>query len=224
MNAQRGFSRIAFYSALTIGALTGPCLAADNPAAAPPQITTNAPTGPSFQSAGLKLTLNSLAVSKDGEQVTISALLTNNAQGDTAVAFVGRGLIVDNRGNSFYSIASAGIASCGVSDRDWNVNNSAVKNTQDCITGKTLPFEQWTLLSKGQTSPGTFAFRFEKGDKSNRGLSFSFSIALAYYPADTMDATAKPDALSAPGTALPKPKPRLLSVGIISVPAESQPE
>lgn len=183
-----------------------------------------APSGPSFQSAGVKMTLISLALSKGGDHVAVSAVITNSGPSDIAIAFVGPGLAVDNKGNSFVTKNVGGFADCGGGDSNFNWNGNKSKNTQDCITGKSIPFEQWTIVGSGQTAPGSFVFDIDKGDRNERGTVFSFSSTMAFYPVQNLDAPSSPDTLKGGSEVASKQKARMLSIGITSIPVAPQTE
>jgi hypothetical protein len=185
---------------------------------APPEVKPLPPTGPSFQSGGIKATVTSLA--GQASRVALSLLLENKTKESLLVAIVGPPIGV-NGGNAYSPDAIGGIASC-----IYNPHNLPVKTLDrateisGCLKGDQpqLTADTFTLIEAGNAVPMNVAFASPYSLDLNKDFSFSMNVAV-FKESDLSASDSGGSSLTTKGhTATLPPSLRYISVGIPSLP------
>lgn len=181
------------------------------------------PTGPSFQSGGIKATVTSLAGQKT--HVSLSLLLENKTNENLLIAVIGPPLGV-NGGNAYLPVAIGGVASC-----IYNPGNRDVKSLDradeisGCLRGDKpqLTPDIFTLIDAGNAVPLDLVFDSSYYNiDMNKGFSFSMNVAV-FKESDLRVSDSGGSALSTKGHAPTLPSSlRYISVGIPSLPFDQK--
>ncbi len=187
-------------AAIGLGLLLGLCSQTDV-AAQPGPAASQAPgvRQPSFTSAGLKLTVGSVAASADGRAVTISLVLSNEGQTDVLASIIGFIEGVDDAGGSYLGRQVSSFSHC--------LSNSPRDNAiKDCVKADAI--SSYTEIDKGNSVVIPVSMFLSSG-QPNKGKKLSLSMTLGVV---AQEASADADALTPRSRAATRV--RLISIGV----------
>lgn len=186
--------------------------------AAPPEIKPLPPTGPSFQSGGIKATVASIAAKP--HNVSLSLLIENKTQENLLVSVIGPP-IGTNGGNTFDVEAIGGISYCIFNPKRESLNKlDRSFEISGCLKDEKpqLALDSFTLIEAGNAVPMNLAFFM--GQMVDPGQDFSFAMNVAVFKESDLNASDNGGgALGAKSKSQTLPKSlRYISVGVTSIP------
>ncbi|MGZ8157643.1 MAG: hypothetical protein ACXWT1_03915 [Methylobacter sp.] len=196
------------------------------PAPVPPPVEATAPPapkGPSFESNGLKATIDTVAGQR--VNVSLSLLLQNISKEKLMVAVIGPPMGT-NGGHGFFATNVSGVPFCAkpVEKRqriDYDARQAA--HNKFCLFGTKpeLDFETFAVLDAGSAIPVTMSLKAKKSVDLNNSFAFSMAIAV-FKEADLRQGAASANSLTS-GQAATKPASlRFTSVGISNITFENK--
>jgi hypothetical protein len=211
------YAVMASFMALLSSAIAQSAAAQSATPASTPPPAPSSPKGPSFQSAGLKITV--VDTSTATTTITLSLILENTGSADALVAVIGPPIAI-NTGQTFVGSTVGGVASCMVS-----ADQPRSAQIKSCLAGPdpTLPVQQFTFLEHGNATPLTISFQGAFNMKVDKGQPISFAMTVATARdsdsstsgGETLQTSASPKATDT--TSIPA-NLRFVSLGIAAIP------
>jgi hypothetical protein len=179
------------------------------------------PKGPSFESNGLKATIDSVSGKSGGSNVSLSLVLQNTSKEKFMVALIGLPMGI-NDGTSFFADNIGGVPFCAKHDQynnDYKAQQAA--HNKFCLLGDKpeLDYGSFAVLDSGSAIPVTIAMHNPNNWSLNLQGKFAFAMTVASFKESDLGASSS---LATSNSSAKPASLRFTSIGISSITFENK--